>query len=396
MKKRRIIAVTLITILTLSFLFAEIFPSAKGNEENVFNEFSYASGYFPIDLHGNIPENGAKSAIVIDLESGNIVFSKNADEKLGMASTTKIMTALVAIENSFPDDEFPIPKDAVGIEGSSVYLKEGEVLSIRELLYCLLLESGNDAATAIAILCGGSVDEFCKMMNERAEELSLQNTHFSNPHGLSDENHFTTARELAIITAEAMKYPLFCEIVLTKTHKVRYDGVENGRTLVNHNKLLKTYEGATGGKTGYTKKDGKCLVSSAKRDGLHLIAVTLGDPSPTVTHTQLLDSAFSDFESVEIVDENPIELELPVENGEDAFLTVRSDKRASVCLPKGSKIEVELMLPDVLSAPIKNGDVIGKAVCRYGEDKVYIINFESIENIKEKKKSFFQKYFGRQ
>lgn len=392
MSKRNIALI--VSFLLTFLLFLPIFPHR--NEETVFNHLLPEEGPVAVDFFGKMPENGAKSAIVIDSESLSVLYSKNADTRLGMASTTKIMTALVAIENSYPDDEFIIPKEAVGIEGSSVYLKEGEPLTIRELLYCLLLESGNDAATAIALYCGKSIDGFAKMMNDRAFELGLENTHFTNPHGLSDENHYTTARELAIITAEAMKYPLFCEISGTKSIKVRYDGIENGRLLINHNKLLKTYNGATGGKTGYTKKDGKCLVSSAERDGLEIIAVTLGDSSPTSTHTILLDRAFEDFQKTELVSKGELRSEIPAANSENTVLSVTNEKGASVCLPKGARFDIELQIPKSINAPIKKGEIIGKAICRYGEEQIYIINIISIENINLKRKSFFERIFEKQ
>ncbi len=389
MSKRNI--ALLVSVLFAVSLFIPIFPAKS--DEAVFNHLLPEEGPVTVDFGADIPANSAKSAIVIDSESLNVLYSKNADARLGMASTTKIMTALVAIENSYPDDEFIIPKEAVGIEGSSVYLKEGEPLTVRELLYCLLLESGNDAATAIALYCGKSIDGFAKMMNDRAEELGLENTHFTNPHGLSDENHYTTARELAIITAEAMKYPLFFEISATKSIKVRYDGIENGRLLINHNKLLKTYNGATGGKTGYTKKDGKCLVSSAERDGLEIIAVTLGDSSPTSTHTLLLDSAFKNFKKTKIVSKGELTLEIPVVNGEDTFLSVTNEKDAELCLPKGATADIELSIPESINAPIKSGEIVGKAVYKHKGNEVYIINIISIENINVKRKSFLERIF---
>lgn len=392
MSKKRLAIV--ISVLFVFFLFVPIFKNEA--EETVFNHLLPEEGAVAVDFGGEIPIDSSKSAIVIDSESLSVLYSKNPDERLGMASTTKIMTALVAIENSHPDDEFIIPKEAVGIEGSSVYLKEGEVLTIRELLYCLLLESGNDSAVAIALFCGKSIENFAKMMNDRADELGLENTHFVNPHGLSDDNHYTTARELAIITAEAMKYPLFCEISATKSIKVRYDGVENGRHLVNHNKLLGNYDGATGGKTGYTKKDGKCLVSSAEKDGLEIIAVTLGDGSPVSTHTILLDSAFENYEKVNLVGSGDLKFEIPVIDGEDAFLTVENEKGANVCLPKNTKAEAEIILPKSVNAPIKKGEVVGKVVYRYKGEQIYIINLLSTENINTKRKSFFEIIFEKQ
>lgn len=377
--------------VTVLFGFAPLFGE---NAENVLAELP-ASAYINVDFEGNTPINAARCAIVIDSESGNVLYSKNADEKRGMASTTKIMTALVAIENCDPETEFLMPKEAVGVEGSSVYLKEGEPLTLRELLYCLMLESGNDAAAAIAICVGGSTEAFAQMMNDRAAEMGLVNTHFANPHGLSDESHRTTARELAIITAEAMKYPLFCEICSAKTMRVRYDGTENGRSLVNHNKLLFSYSGAIGVKTGYTRLDGKCLVSAAERNGMRLIVVTLQDPFPTATHKALLDSAFSDFEKVSIAESGKIKTEIPVNNSENAFLSVENTESVSICLPKGANAEIELVIPESVNAPVESGEIIGYAICRANGIDVYIINLEATESAEEKKKSFFEKIFGK-
>lgn len=354
----------------------------------------FANTEIKLDYCRDMPENGAGSAIVIDAESRSVLFEKNADMIRGMASTTKIMTALVAIENCLPTEEFAIPKEAIGVEGSSVYLLEGEKLTLQELLYCLLLESGNDAAVAIAICVGGSIEAFADMMNARAEELGLTDTHFSNPHGLSDYEHHTTARELAIITAEALKYPLFEEIVATKSFKVRYDGTENGRVLSNHNKLLNSYEGCIGVKTGYTEKDGKCLVSAAEKDGLRVIAVTLDDPSPTAAHTELLNAAFDNFCRLEIAKAGEITACIPVENGESGFVEVCNTSAISVCLPKGAEYSIELNLPEKLSAPVEQGLICAQGRVVSNGKEVYIISLETIEAIKEKDKSFWEKLFG--
>ncbi len=390
--KRYIIALSaLITVSFIVFAFtARVFSSGKENELILPSEELEI-----IDFQGEMPLNAARCAIVIDAKTKNILFSQNADEKRGMASTTKIMTALIAIENGSLDSEYAIPKEAVGIEGSSVYLKEGEKLTLRELLYCLMLESGNDAATAIAIIVGQRLDSFVSMMNEKAQELGLTSTHFTNPHGLSDENHYTTARELAIITAEAMQYPLFREIVSTKTARVRYDGTENGRHLVNHNKLLFGYSGATGVKTGYTKRDGKCLVSSAEKDGMQIIAVTLQDPFPTATHKTLLDTAFSNHENLILAPSKSISAEVPIQDGEIAFLNVTNPLPAEILLPKNAKTEITLVLPETLAAPIAQGEIIGYAVCTASQKEVYVIHLESTTEIKVKKKTLIQLLFGK-
>ncbi len=343
-----------------------------------------------MDFEGFMPDNSARCAIVIDAESKNVICSKNADEKRGMASTTKIMTALVALEGFDTDREYTIPREAVGVEGSSVYLKENEKLTLRELLYCMMLESGNDAATAIAICCGGSVDSFADMMNSRASEMGLVNSHFDNPHGLNSSEHYTTARELAIITAEAMQYPLFREIVGCKTASVRYDGKEKARRLVNHNKLLFSYEGANGIKTGYTRADGKCLVSSATRNGLTLIAVSLSDNSPTSTHRMLLDMCYEQYEQRTIAEEGALKAEIPLENCTDDFVTVCNPKKISLCLPKGADLRISLTLPKKIDSRVEENTILAYATCYFGDEIVYVINLEATESTDTKKRCLWE------
>ncbi len=391
MNNRKVIISCVLVLAMLLFCFCPIFGS-KGKQS--LAEMP-ANAYIECDFSGEAPINAARCAIVIDSESGNTLYSKNPDERRGMASTTKIMTALVAIENGNIDQEFTIPKEAVGIEGSSVYLKEGEKLTLRELLYCLLLESGNDSAVAIAYFVGGGLEAFVALMNERAEELGLKDTHFANPHGLSDENHYTTARELAIITAEAMKYPLFCEIVATKTFSVRYDGAENGRHLTNHNKLLFNYQNATGVKTGYTKLDGKCLVSSAESDGKRFICVSLQDAFPNATHKALLENAFTEYEYTLLAKEKSITCDIRINNAELEFIKAVNTNDVYLSLPKGARVSIRLVMPESVNAPVAKGDIIGYAVCESDGKDIYIIYLESTETVKEKKKSLFEKLFGK-
>lgn len=226
---------------------------------------------------GAPPSVAAESAVLID-ESGQILYEKNANAKSYPASTTKIMTALVALEKLDElglgmDSEVIIPEEAVGIEGSSIYLKKGERISIEELLYGLMLQSGNDSATALAMCVGGSLSSFVSMMNEKAETLGCSGTHFTNPSGLYEENHYTTAADLARIAGEAMKRDDFRKIVSTKD----WQNADGSRSFHNKNKTVFQYDGATGIKIGFTKASGRTLVASAKRDDKEIIAVVLRD-----------------------------------------------------------------------------------------------------------------------
>ena len=237
----------------------------------------------------------AKSAVVLDGQTGRILYDKNADTRGLIASTTKIMTALIVSEQCNVLDRMRIPKEAVGIEGSSMYLQEGEVLTIQDLLYGLMLHSGNDAAVALAIYCGGTVEGFVSLMNDKAHRLGLKDTHFENPNGLDSPGHYSTAKDMAVLTAYAMNNPIFAQTVSTKNIVV------GKRTLRNHNKLLWSLEGAEGVKTGFTKAAGRILVSSAQRQGRRLIAVTMNAPNDWTDHKELLDNGFSAFRVEKIV-----------------------------------------------------------------------------------------------
>lgn len=235
---------------------------------------------------------GERSAYaVIRCDNFEILMSNNCYARLPMASTTKIMTALLAIENCKLDEVVNIDNRAVGIEGSSVYLRKGEKLTLRELLYCLMLRSGNDAAVAIALHISDSIEDFAEMMNIRAESLGLTDTHFTNPHGLHDDNHYTSAHDLAVISATAMNNPDFARIVGTKS--ISIGNGESRRTLINKNKMLSLYKDANGIKTGYTTKSGRCLVSSATKNGVTVVCVVLNISDTYGLSKNLLDKAFS-------------------------------------------------------------------------------------------------------
>ena len=301
------------------------------------------------------PGVSAKSAVLVHADTGEVLFEKNADERMLIASTTKVMTALVVLENCDPDESVTVPEEAVYIEGSSMYLRAGNTYTVRELLYGLLLVSGNDAAMALALHVSGSTEDFAALMNEKASRLGLCDTAFANPHGLDAQEHYSTARELAVIMAEAMRDPVFREIDGTKAVNI------GELTYVNHNKLLWNYHGVNGGKTGYTMASGRSLISSAERDGLEMICVTLNDPDDWADHAALYDWGFGDFE-----------YRAPVPLGEYAQVTVVSgvSDRVGVApgaetrflLRRGAEIEYLVELPRFVFAELRAGERAGTIV----------------------------------
>ena len=233
----------------------------------------------------------AKHAALIDGDTCELLFEKDADTPVPMASTTKIMTAIAVIEAMDIEQAVTVPKEAVGVEGTSAYLKEGEILTVFDLLHALLLSSANDASVALALACDGSLTAFCDRMNRLATSIGLTRTHFANPHGLPDEGHYTTAKELALLSAYAMHNPLFASIVGKKSYHCRSSLAL--RTFTNHNKLLSFSKDAVGIKTGFTKTSGRCLVGAAKKDGVLLISVTLNAPNDWRDHESLFRYGFS-------------------------------------------------------------------------------------------------------
>ena len=318
------------------------------------------------------PSVSAKSAILLEATDGEILYEKNAHLPMGMASTTKIMTALVALEYADPRERIRIPKEAVGIEGSSIYLIEGEVLTLEELLYALLLASANDAAVAIAVAVGGSEEGFCHLMNRKARELGLESTRFQNPHGLYHEEHYTTAYELALITSHALRIPMFREIVSSETKRIPHDGTPNVRLLCNHNKLLKSYEGAIGVKTGFTKKTGRTLVSAAEQGGMTLIAVTLDAPDDWQDHTRMLDYGFAAFERLTLAEAGALLYEFPVSGGSRGSVRLTNEQPLSLLLPKDHPAPISVVESDCrfLYAPVQAGTHTARITVWVGDRSV--------------------------
>ena len=332
----------------------------------------------------------AKSAILLDGQTGRVLYEKNPDEKSLIASTTKIMTALVVCEQANVLDRVRIPKEAVGIEGSSMYLQVGEVLTVQELLYGLMLRSGNDAAVALAIYCGGTVEGFAELMNDKAHRLGLENTHFVNPNGLDSPGHYSTARDLAVLAAYAMENPIFAKTVSTKTISF------GNRTLRNHNKLLWLLEGADGVKTGFTKAAGRILVSSCTRQGRRLIAVTINDGNDWHDHQYLMEDGFSNYIYSQIVHAGDVLGTLQVISGEAEAVELLAGEDFFYALTPQEQPKIVIPEPGFLYAPVVQGEVAGYAhICLDGKSvgKVPLILGKTIELIDEEKSSLWDKLF---
>lgn len=300
----------------------------------------------------------ARSCILIDANTGRILYEKNPHIKMPMASTTKIMTALVALEHGNLEDEVKIPKDAVGIEGSSIYLREGEVVTLEDLLYGLMLRSGNDAAVAIAIYIAGNLDNFVELMNQKAKELGALNTNFKNPHGLHDDLHYTTAYDLALITREAFKYEVFSRIVSSKTYIS--SRVENNY-YYNKNKTLWEYKGGDGVKTGYTMRSGRCLVSSATRNNHRLIAVSLNASDWFYDNYKLLDYGFENYKPYLIYDKGQFVKRIDLLNGKKKYIDLVTESSFTYLLrdDEREKVKLTIEVPDIIEAPVEKGTKIG-------------------------------------
>jgi len=340
---------------------------------------------------GNASAISAQKAILVDGQTGRVLYEKRADEKSLIASTTKIMTALLICENCNVLDLVRIPREAVGIEGSSMYLQEGEVLTVQELLYGLMLQSGNDAATALALYCSGSVEDFAERMNEKARELGMESTHFANPHGLDAAEHFSTARDLAVLASYAMKKPIFAQTVSTKNVTV------GSRYLTNHNKLLWQVEGADGVKTGFTKAAGRILVSSAKRSGRRLVCVTIDDGNDWLDHKTLFDDGFSRYHTEKIITCGQALGTLQVFGGQEATVDVIAAEDFSFALATGETVSTVLSNKGFVYAPAVAGADAGFGyICIDGKPvgKVKVVFDKTVEQKIPEKKSFWDRIFG--
>ena len=341
-------------------------------------------------------ESPYESMITIEASTGRILYAKDENKKLPMASTTKILTAIIAIENTKDiDKKHEIPKSAVGVEGSSIYLKNGEHLSIRELLYGLMLRSGNDSAVAIAEIVSGSVEKFVQAMNKKCEKLGLINTHIVTVNGLHDENHYSSAADLAKLTAYALNNETFAEIVSTKEKCIsaELDKKYGYRYLKNKNKLLNMIRGADGVKTGYTTKAGKCFVGSATRNGMKIICVVLNSKSTFNEAADLIEKAFAEYKMTKLFSKGSL-FDAEIKNGKhkqmvpviiptDIYYPMKDKEMLSVT----AKVEMK----EKLSAPIKNTDVVGELKIRMENDLLFSQKLYTIKVDKIKEENYFKK-----
>ena len=333
----------------------------------------------------------AQKAILIDAATGRVLYEKDADSRSLIASTTKIMTALVVCEQCNVLDRMRIPKEAVGIEGSSMYLQEGEVLTIQELLYGLMLHSGNDAAVALAIYCGGTVEGFAELMNDKARQIGLKDSHFENPNGLDAPGHYATARDLAILASYAMKNPIFSKTVSTKNIAI------GQRYLHNHNKLLWQIEGADGVKTGYTRAAGRILVSSALRDGRRLVAVTINAPDDWNDHRLLLEQGFLGFTHCNIVQEGQVIGTTEIAGGDSGRVQLLAAEDFDYAIAPDEQVTLSISGTGFVYAPVTEGAEAGFVhVCVDGRSvgKVPLIYGQTIEKIQDTEKSFWDRLIG--
>ncbi len=324
----------------------------------------------------------AQSAVLIDSNSGRVIYEHNGYAKLPMASTTKIMTGLLSCESGKLKETVKVSPFASGTEGSSLWLKVGEKQTLENLTYGLMLKSGNDAAVAIAEYLGGSVDAFALLMNKKAREIGALNTNFINPHGLDDEMHYTTAFDLALITREAMKNKKFREIVSTKTYSIPMEGETWGRALKNHNKLLWNYEGCNGVKTGFTKRCGRCLVSSAEKDGQELICVTLNAPDDWNDHKELLDYGFENYKTKTIIKKDEKAGSFTYDKKNNRKVKLVCSEEYKIAVKDTDTIRTETIYKEI-SSDAKKGTSAGCINIYCNEEKIENVEIVTAETIKE-------------
>ncbi len=350
------------------------------------------------------PEVSAKGAVLMVADTGEVLFAQNEKERLGIASTTKIMTALLTLEQATPDRVVQTTPEMVNVEGTSMGLKVGDSVSFYALVYGMLLSSGNDAANTAAISVSGSVKAFAALMNRKAKEIGMKDTHFVTPSGLDDKAHYSTAYDMALLGCYALKNPLFAEACSAQKAILSYGKEPCRRCLTNHNRLLRSLPGAFGIKTGFTKKSGRCLVSAVQRSGMTLVCVTLCDPNDWTDHENLYEYGFS------VVQNKKVETTAPgsvcVFGASVSRVAVRAAEE--LCVPvtdRSAAVTQRVLLAPYCFAPVQKGDVLGRVEVRLGNRIVAstaLVAQETVQAVTEEKETnrafghiarFFQKRF---
>jgi len=356
----------LINVVVIFFSFCSFIPGAWAGE----------------------PEIVGETAALMDARTGQLLYGKEEHKRMFPASTTKVLTALVALERARLDDVVTIGANPITAGGTSMWFVEGERLTMEELLYALMLNSANDAGVAIAEHIAGSVENFAELCNKRAKEIGARDTHFTNPHGMPDENHYSTAYDLALIGREAMKNKDFRKIVSTVHHEVPRTDPEAQKYLFNHNKLLWSkiygYKGATGIKTGYTVQAGQCIIASAEREGRELIAVVLRSEGSNLWSdaARLLDYGFANFTNRQLVYHGKVMDNLPVKYGKSNVDLV-ADQDFFYTFPRQGANEVQISTETVkeITAPVTKGQVLGAVVIGSGNKELGRVNLVAAADV---------------
>lgn len=329
----------------------------------------------------------SRGEAVVEVTSGRLLFAENADRELPPASTTKILTALIIAEDCDLGAVVEVPREAAGTEGSSVYLAAGEKITVRDLLYGLMLRSGNDCAVTLALYHSGSIPAFAECMNERAKALGAEHSHFANPHGLPAEGHYTSARDLATIAAAALRNDTFSEIVGTEKYTVPDGGCGYVRTWQNKNKMLYNYEGADGVKTGYTKEAGRCLVTSATRGGMRIVSAVLNSPSMYERSGELLDLCFAKYSMKRVYSAQSAAFEVPTDvPGKICRGRCEGDLFYPLAEGEEQEVKTRVSLPQMRRLPVHSGEIIGNVEIRFQNQLIFS---QKIVSIVDMEKSYF-------
>lgn len=331
-----------------------------------------------VDLPADI---SAQACVLIVADTHEVLFSRNENDPLPMASTTKIMTALIALESGIPQKEITVTEEMVRVEGTSIGLLPGDTVTVQTLVAGMLLESGNDAANVTAYAVSGGIAPFLEKMNAKAHKLGMQNTCFETVSGLDSENHRSTAYDMALLGCAAVQNPAFCAICSQTHMRVSYGNPPYARTFSNHNKLLGSYDGVFGIKTGFTKKSGRCLVSAATRDGVTLVAVTLNAPNDWADHKKLFDYGFATVQKRQAFSTEQCP-QIAVVGGESAFVTATVIGDCSVALGNtAAQVTTSVYVQPFLYAPVEAGNCVGRVDLFVNGERVSTRTLVAAENV---------------